>query len=60
MGNLVSFTQQLCLFIFLSLHVNFLIKIKNKINSLQNDPKEGDIRPPRGDIELEKHGAHHL
>jgi hypothetical protein len=34
------FTQQLCLFTVLSLHVNLLIKIKNKINSLQNNPKE--------------------
>jgi hypothetical protein len=47
-------TQQLCLFTVLSLYVNLLIKIKNKINSLQNDPKEGDVTPPRVALSLLK------
>jgi hypothetical protein len=47
MENPGLITQQLCLFNVLSLHVNLLIKIKNKNNSLQKDPKEGDVIPPR-------------
>jgi hypothetical protein len=54
MENLAYFTQQLCLFTKLSLHVNLLIKIKNKINSLKNDPKEGDVIPPRVTLGLLK------